>query len=1488
MAETTSNTFMMLLHESLARFKSRWKRRLQLEKEQTGPTPSTAKAQGFNRVNLDTWPIIEASITAFESGADWLGPLKAAIGPLIECIEIYEREWGGHKDQQKLRKKLNEIMQDMTELKKCSAEFAMTGSIRRIIADIQEEAQTISEANQKTISAGRRLKSIMEGTEHILECYGRIDEHLQRLAVSVGRLVTIDLNRIQQLNVNINMINAVSQEAKESRLAKILSTGSAFYDSGGVKRGRCAPGTRKPQIELLLQWASNPESGRTCWMNGMAGTGKTTIAYTVCERLGSQLGASFFCSRTISECQQVNSIIPCIAYQLARFSAPFSRALDSVLKADPDVHRRNLKQQYERLICEPLAKEIKSMPTDVIVVIDALDECEDPESVEQVLDILLSPKYKIPIRYLVSSRPEKEICARMAARINGSEDVPLVLHDLESEAVKADISIYMREELKNVPLSEDQWSGILDRCGVLFIYASTICRFILQGQKSDTLDEVVAATINSSFKPARGGNPIDSLYLTILRSAFGQLDMSEADAQRMREILETVICAMAPMTLAAIANMLKLRSLKHVHSLLQPLRSVLNIAKGTGEVTTLHASFQDFMLSHDRSSDFWCNRPGRNATMAEACLQIIGAAEPRMNICGLPSSHLLDTEVEDLDERVRHAISPALAYACQYWSTHLYHGEYRAALADRVRTFFFNNLLLWMEITNLVKKMRHGTGIIQQAERWCTKHGIPEDVSKIAHDAVQFVSVYANHPTSHSTPHIYITMLPFWPPSRPVSIAYMPRASGLVKPQGTAISHRTLALLATWKVSGCKVRSMGLSDDGTRLAVPTEGGIDVLDTSTGEVIVSLTNQLARGVNYVTLSNDGTQVAFGSTNSTLQLWNVSKYDTIMELLPNTGSDIRSVAFSSNASHVACGLESGDIYICCLHTVEPPLGPLKGHTDMVTSVTFSPDCFHLASGSYDSTVRVWDVRAGYPIGQPFTGDMLWVTSVSYSPNGSCLVSASWDCSIRVWDVRAAQTVLGPLKANSSAVTSATFSPNAAFIASASYDNTIRVYDALTGSIVLGPLQAHTGSINLVVFSPDGSRLFSCSNDGTVRIWNVQDADVSNALPPATGPSGPIYSVRYSHSGLRVVSGSDDKAIHVWDVETGELIQGPLSGHNKGVSCVDYSPSGRYIASASWDQTLRIWNADTGQDVHGPIQGHNDAVSCVRFSPDELNIVSGSHDGTVRLWDVKAGQCVMELLKDNSPVWSVGFSPDGRHVVAGSQDGTILVIDWRTGDTVVGPVHGHDGTVRSVEFSPNGMQIVSGSDDKSIRVWDAQTGQQIVVCGRDGVSHDSYVYSVGFSPNGLYIASGYLDCSLCVWDAQTGKMILGPLRRHTNLVQCVQFSPDSSHIVTCSWDGTIRLWDFSSCLMGLQAPEELAEGEGHSTSYSQEHIKVPNSWTLDKEGWAVDLENRRLVWVPSDFPVPLPIPPNYLAISSQGGLRLDSDGAMLGETWAGCFLT
>ncbi|CCO31281.1 hypothetical protein BN14_05320 [Rhizoctonia solani AG-1 IB] len=501
---------------------------------------------------------------------------------------------------------------------------------------------------------------------------------------------------------------------------------SAMYNSAeshDVKRGVCAPGTRKAQINQLLEWAHDPETGQTCWMNGMAGTGKTTIAYSVYERLDQacQLGASFFCSRTMPECRQIKYIIPTIAYQLARFSIPFRNALYETLESDPDAHTRILKLQYEKLIVGPLSEVKESLPANFIVVIDALDECENEDATGGILDLLLSTVYNLPVRYLVSSRPDREITRRMAKRENSEENVRLVLHNLDADKVKLDIEVYMRHELQHIPLTDDQWVAVIGRCGVLFIYASTICRYITQAYEAESLSEAVDTIMSANSGSFEDGdeNAIDELYMAILIVAFSKPRTIQANTRWMRSILDTIICAIEPMKLETIAEVMGLGSTERVDALLKPLRSVVNVTEETGLVTTLHASFPDFMLSANRAKQFWCEKASRNQLLAEMCLQTIDRAKPAFNICNLPSSYLLDNEVEDLEVRVDKAISSALAYSCRHWSTHLHLGQHRGELINNVRHFFLTKLLLWIEVMNLTKRIRHATAVIQYAQAWC-------------------------------------------------------------------------------------------------------------------------------------------------------------------------------------------------------------------------------------------------------------------------------------------------------------------------------------------------------------------------------------------------------------------------------------------------------------------------------------------------------------------------------------------------------------------------------------------------------------------------------------------------------------------------------------------------------------------------------------------------------------------------------------------------
>jgi hypothetical protein len=140
---------------------------------------------------------------------------------------------------------------------------------------------------------------------------------------------------------------------------------------------------------------------------------------------------------------------------------------------------------------------------------------------------------------------------------------------------------------------------------------------------------------------------------------------------------------------------------------------------GTSElVTTLHASFPEFMFDESRSNTYHCDAVARNHSLVQLCFDRIKDAKPQFNICGLESSYVLDEEVPDLERRVQKAISAELFSACRYWAAHLQPLPGSAELNKGLEEFLSKRLLLWMEVMNLKKHMSAGVVMIQLTEEW--------------------------------------------------------------------------------------------------------------------------------------------------------------------------------------------------------------------------------------------------------------------------------------------------------------------------------------------------------------------------------------------------------------------------------------------------------------------------------------------------------------------------------------------------------------------------------------------------------------------------------------------------------------------------------------------------------------------------------------------------------------------------------------------------
>ncbi|KAF8593498.1 hypothetical protein BDV93DRAFT_399154, partial [Ceratobasidium sp. AG-I] len=484
----------------------------------------------------------------------------------------------------------------------------------------------------------------------------------------------------------------------------------------------CIPNTRMDLLNQLKTWAEDSNSKRIYWLNGLAGTGKTTIAYSLCNELESSLtlAASFFCSRQLPACRNVNLIIPTIAYQVARFSLPFRHALSSALEQAPDVHTLKVSTQFQKLIVEPLLEIERTIPPNLVVVIDALDECDSKDGPLWLLLPLPSTHEMLPgfLMFFVTSRPEARIQDQMRAEQSRGVPVKLDLHNLDRSIVREDIKTYLQVRLESprLVLTDAILEKLVNQSGVLFIYAATVARYIAVDNFSRSARRLAQILATSNSSHARSSVEVDALYGDILKAALDDKALDDYERKEMEDVLQTVICAQEPLTVGVIAGLLNL-NVDSVEAALRPLSSVLHLSsEASGVVTTFHESFPDYMLDKNRSGTFCCNSRSHNALLAQRCFDIIGMRNPPFNICDLESSFVLDKDVPNLDIRVKTAISDEMFYACQYWSPHMVLAEASSELLDALRDFLSVRLLLWMEVMNLRQCMSDGVGILHQVQ----------------------------------------------------------------------------------------------------------------------------------------------------------------------------------------------------------------------------------------------------------------------------------------------------------------------------------------------------------------------------------------------------------------------------------------------------------------------------------------------------------------------------------------------------------------------------------------------------------------------------------------------------------------------------------------------------------------------------------------------------------------------------------------------------
>lgn len=430
-----------------------------------------------------------------------------------------------------------------------------------------------------------------------------------------------------------------------------------------------------------------------------------------------RLGASFFFSRGGGDASYARLFVTTIAFQLANDIRIFREPICRAITEYRDLDNQSLDDQWRQLILRPLSSlEVTSGASSYLIVIDALDECDNPCHIRMIIKLISEARClkSVRLKFFLTSRPENAI-RRGFNQVSVEEHQDVLLHEIAPGVIDKDIALFLDYELRDIANEEDiglGWPGseqirrLVEKSSGLFIWAATACRFIRQGKiYAEERLSIILGTQTTDSAPEKELNVI---YLTVLTNSI-PADFSEEEKKAyyslLRSILGSIVVLTSPLSIQALSLLLDI-SARQTSQIVRSLAAILYIPEEQdSELRLHHPSFRDFLLNATRCTDerLQVDEKEAHGLLLKKCLHLLSSGVLRENICGVDSPGALLTEVAE--DQIQQSINPAVQYACLYWVQHLQRSDFEIHDRGPVDMFVREHLLHWLEALSWMRKV---------------------------------------------------------------------------------------------------------------------------------------------------------------------------------------------------------------------------------------------------------------------------------------------------------------------------------------------------------------------------------------------------------------------------------------------------------------------------------------------------------------------------------------------------------------------------------------------------------------------------------------------------------------------------------------------------------------------------------------------------------------------------------------------------------------
>ncbi|RFU78506.1 hypothetical protein TARUN_3753 [Trichoderma arundinaceum] len=1047
------------------------------------------------------------------------------------------------------------------------------------------------------------------------------------------------------LNINIEQTSILLNVHQELVLSKLRVAEAATFDSSvDGEESYCLQGTRSSIIEQIQHWSINPNSQSVFWLNGMAGTGKSTISRTIAQSFANEgvLGASFFFKSGEGDRGRTAFFFTTIAAQLVRRIPSLAPHIREILDIDASIHEKSLNDQFQTLILDPLKKNSECWPSAaLLVVIDALDECGSEENMRLLINVFSKAQLtdKPRLKFFVTSRPELPIRLGFG-EIGGKYDnlllaavpIPTIEHDLDLfmrhqlHIIKTDYNMSVTEHRKISPdwPGEDVVRKLVAAAVPLFIMAATICRFLKDRRLGGPQHQL--SKILEYQKVQTSG--LDMTYLPILdRLVVGLSSSTRQEVlNKFQYLIGSIVTLAQPLSIGSLSHVLGI-STDVVEDQLDLLHSVLSVPSDLDtpghydQRLTQKSSMLIYLL---QSALSLMDRSAESVYMIDDLLNKIEGANAQMigNLLQDARRFVL-ANVAALDKAPLQIYSSALIFTPK---------------ESTVRTLFKASIPSW--ISSLPTMQHHWDPCLATVENHYP---------------------WRSHILTYPTGDKFLSLM-----------GYTMKIWNIKTTSCLEIHQNVLS------------ESVKFSPDGRELFYLSASGISghnvlrIIEAATKGCIAEFSGHTDT-ITYAAFSEDTQRLASASRDGTVKIWDEPTRKCLATY--DYGSSHQIIGFSPNGLTFLMISKFKGIQL--LDSTKTASKLTVSVHDNVRAAAFSPDSRTLVYVNSDGIITFLDLLSGTTLegegansaaGTGAEGLVFFSDSNRLiSPMKRQVYSGH---HVGIWNTSNA-TCDFLLKGHRASISYIILSKDEKRITSASYDKTIRVWDAQVGTCI-AIYDGHDEPINSIAYSADERLLISANTNSDFKVWDTS----LESQGKADGHESAVLEVVFSPDKKRIITTSGDRTVKLWDVAIGKCI---ATGINHRLFAWIPMMVPQDIPSAPFDHIM---------NTHG-LFGWPRSVKFCSNSSKFLSASESPRNDELKLWDSRTGEYEFLLQRGEHAIMSVAFSPDGTTIASTSRDGKLMC--W---DAVTRKLHTSFGDqtygISSSAYSPDGTQLVLACDD------------------------------------------------------------------------------------------------------------------------------------------------------------------------------------------------